>query len=70
MPSKSVAEFELMFNKCDNEVTELMLSSESKCNKFVDGTIKFSPVVGLWIDRLRTYHWIIWYKQGQVYDPM
>ncbi len=65
----SVADFQLMFNKWDKEVTEFMLSAESKCNKFMDGTIEFSPVVGLWINCLRTYHWILWYKQGQVPDP-
>jgi hypothetical protein len=36
------------FNLWDKEVTQLMLGLEKRCNKFRDGNIDFSPVVGLW----------------------
>ena len=65
----SAAEFQLLFNKWDKEVTQLMLLSESKCNKFKDGTIEFSPVVGLWLNRLRMYRYIQRFKAGMVTDP-
>jgi hypothetical protein len=35
----SAAEFQLMFNNWDKEVTQLMLGSEKRCNKFRDGNI-------------------------------
>jgi hypothetical protein len=43
----SAADFQLLFNKWDKEVTHLMLGSEKQCNKFCDGSIEFSPVVGI-----------------------
>jgi hypothetical protein len=30
-----------------------------RCNKFIDGNIEFSPVVGLWLHRLQAYRWIV-----------
>ena len=42
----------------DKEVTQLMLGSEKRCNKFKDRNIEFSPVVGLWIHRLQAYRWV------------
>ena len=62
----SASEFQLMFNNWDKEVTQLMLGSEKQCNKFRDGTIEFSPVVGIWIRRLQAYHWIEQYHTGKV----
>ena len=35
----SASEFQLMFNKWDKEVTQLMLRSEMRCNKFKDGVL-------------------------------
>ncbi len=37
-----------------------MLGSDEKRN------IEFSPVVGLWIRRLKAYRWISRYQNGQV----
>jgi len=62
----SAAEFQLMFNNWDKEVTQLMLGSEKRCNKFHDGNIEFSPVVGIWIHRLQAYRWIEQYHVGKV----
>jgi len=62
----SAAEFQLMFNNWDKEVTQLMLGSEKWCNKFRDGNIEFSPVVGIWIRRLQAYRWIEQYHAGKV----
>ena len=44
-----------MFNRWDQQITQFMLGSEQKCNKFKDGSIEFSPVIGLWLNRLQTY---------------
>jgi hypothetical protein len=41
--------FQLMFNVWDRGLTQLMLGSEKRCNKFSDGSIDFTPVTGLWI---------------------
>ncbi len=62
----TAAEFQLLFNLWDMEVTQLMLGLEKRCNKFRDGNIDFSPVVGLWIRHLQAYRWIDRYQNGQV----
>jgi hypothetical protein len=49
------AKFQLMFNNWDREVTCFMLGSEKQCNKYRKGSIKFSPVIGLWIRRIQLY---------------
>jgi hypothetical protein len=51
----SAADFQLMFNQWDREVIRLMLGSKKQCNKFRDGSIEFSPVIGLWIRRIKVY---------------
>ena len=62
----SGADFQLMYNQWDREVTRLMLGSEKRCNKFRDGSIEFSPVIGLWIRRIQVYRWIRRYLEGKV----
>ena len=62
----SAVEFQLMFNQWDGEVTRLMLGLEKCCNKFRDGSIEFSPVIGLWIRRIQVYRWIRQYHEGRV----
>jgi hypothetical protein len=47
--SLSAAEFQLLFNHWDRKVTEFMLGSEKRCNKYRDGSIKFSLVISLLI---------------------
>ncbi len=37
----TAAEFQLLINLWDKEVTQLMLGSENRCNKFRDGNIDF-----------------------------
>ena len=59
-------EFQPMFNAWGKEVTQLMLRSKKRCNKFRDGNIEFSPVIGLWIHRLQAYRWISRYQSNQV----
>ena len=55
-----------MFNNWDKEVIQLMLGSEKRCNKFRDGNIEFSPVVGIWICHLQAYRWIQQYHAGNL----
>ena len=62
----SAADFQLMFNQWDREVTRLMLGSKKRCNKFQDRSIEFSPVIGLWIRWIQVYHWICHYLEGKV----
>jgi hypothetical protein len=62
----SAADFQLMFNQWNKEVTQLMLGSEKRCNKFHDWNIEFSPVVGIWIHCLQAYRWIQQYHAGNV----
>jgi hypothetical protein len=54
----SAADFQLMYNQWEREVTWLMLGSERRCNKFRAGSIEFSPVIGLWIRWVQVYRWI------------
>ena len=53
-------------NQWDREVTRLMLGLEKRCNKFRDGSIELSPVIGLWIRRIQVYRWIRRYHKGRV----
>ena len=60
----SGADFQLMYNQWDREVTWLMLGSERQCYKFRDGSIEFSPGIGLWIRQIQVYRWIHQYLEG------
>ena len=65
----SASEFMLLFNKWDQELTELMRAAENKCNTFKHSHIPFSPEVGEWITRRwllgRTKRFLL----GKVPDP-
>jgi hypothetical protein len=51
----SVDDFQILFNWWDTEVMQLMLALEKRCNKFCDGSIKFSPVTSIWIRCLQAF---------------
>ena len=55
---------ETKFNRWDKEVTELMIGSESRCNQFYNGTIEFSPCVGVYVRIIRIYKWIQRFQEG------
>ena len=59
-------DFQLLFNKWDKEVMQLMLALEKCCNKFWDGSIDFSPVTGIWIHHLKAYRWVQWFHENKV----
>jgi hypothetical protein len=54
----SADDFQILFNKWDMEVTQLMLALGKWCNKFCDGSIELSLVTGIWIRRLQAYLWV------------
>ena len=56
--------FGKLFNKFDTEVVQLSLNAEKVCNQFYNGTIEFSPIVGMCIRMIRVYKWIQKYKSG------
>jgi hypothetical protein len=65
----SADDFQLMFNKLDKELTQLMLvvlGLEKQCNRFWNGSIKFSLVTGIWIQLLQAYHWIQHFHENKV----
>ncbi len=41
--------FQMLFNRWDTEVTQLMPALEKRCNKFCDRSIELSPITGIWI---------------------
>ncbi len=43
----SADDFQILFNRWDMEVTQLMLALEKRCNTFRDGSIEFSLVTGI-----------------------
>jgi hypothetical protein len=43
-----------------------MLDSEKWCNTYQNGSIEFSPVVGLWIRRMQLHRWICRFLNGKV----
>ena len=53
------ATFNLRFNQWDREMSELMHSDKEKSSKFKHDDIEFSPVVGIWLNRLRIYKYIM-----------
>lgn len=58
------AEFQLLYNKYDNELVQLMHAAENKCRKIQNRYIPYSPVVGIWTKRLHIFRWIQRYKKG------
>ncbi len=58
--------FQTLFNRWDMEVTQLMLASEKRCNKFCDGSIEFSPIAGIWIQRHQAYCWVQQFHENKV----
>ncbi len=58
--------FQLLFNKWDKEVTQLMLGLEKQCNKFWNRSIEFSPITSIWIWRLQAYRWIQQFHENKV----
>jgi hypothetical protein len=62
----SADDFQILFNRWDMEVTQLMLALEKRCNKFCDGSIEFSPVTGIWIRCLQAYHWVQQFHKNKV----
>jgi hypothetical protein len=51
----SEAEFLLLYNKWDNEMTQLMHAAEDKCRKIRNNYIPYSPIVGCYIKRLHIF---------------
>ncbi len=62
----SADDFQLMFNKWDNKVMQLMLGSEKQYGKFGNESIKFSLVTGIWIQCLQACHWIRQFHEDEV----
>ncbi len=58
-------EFQQKFDSWDREVTQLKLESEKGSNQFFNGTIKFSPLVGNIVQKIRVYRWIEHFKAGK-----
>lgn len=65
----SPSTFQLLFNKWDEELTQLMLAAENKCNTYKSNHIPYSPEVGEWITRRWLLGRIRRYLQGKVPDP-
>jgi hypothetical protein len=63
----SVADYQLLFNKWDKEVTKLMLGSEKQYKNFYDGSVEISPVVGIQIGHLQAYQWVQCYESKMAY---
>ncbi len=62
----SASDFQLLFNKWDMEVTQLMLALENWCNKFQDESIEFSLVTSIWICCLQAYRWVQPFHENKV----
>jgi hypothetical protein len=62
----SAGDFQLLFNKWDIEVMELMLALGKRCNKFQGGSIEFSPVTGIWKRCLQACHWVQQFHENKM----
>ena len=58
------AQFQLQFDKWDEEYGELMQCAEKRCRKVKTSDIAWSPVIGTYIRHLNIFRWIVRYKQG------
>lgn len=65
----SAAEFQVKMNRWDNGLTDYMRSAESKCHKFKQNHIEWSPEVGVWIRRKHIMERIIKFLKGRIPDP-
>ena len=68
-PSVTVAEYQLMHNKWDNELGDFMASAEAQCNRLKSCSIEYSPHVGHWIKRRAILKWLLRWHDGKVPDP-
>jgi len=64
----TVAEFQLCFNRWDEEFTELMKGVENQCRKFKQNHIEFSPEVNVWLTWRWTLGMVKRFLHGQVPD--
>jgi hypothetical protein len=64
----SVADYQLMHNKWDNELGDFMASAEDQCTKFKSCQIEYSPTVGVWLKRRSILKWILRWHDGKVPD--
>ena len=55
----TVAQYQLMHNKWDNELGNFMASAESQCNKMKSCSIEYSPTVGIVIKQRAILKWIL-----------
>jgi hypothetical protein len=62
----SADDFQVLINRWDMEVTQLMLTLEKQCNKFCDGSIEFGLVTGIWIHCLQAYRWVQQFYENKV----
>ena len=64
----SVAQYQLLHNKWDNEWGDFMSSAEDQCSKFKNCSIEYSPTVGLWIKHRSILKWLLRWHDGKVPD--
>jgi hypothetical protein len=62
----SAGNFQLLFNKWEKEVMQLMLALEKVVISFGMESIEFSPVTGIWIRCLQAYHWVQQFHENKV----
>eukprot|EP00984_Skeletonema_dohrnii_P010846 scaffold4257_cov80-Skeletonema_dohrnii-CCMP3373.AAC.1 len=67
-PRMPAPQFQLMFNRWDNELRDYILAAEKRCRKFRMNHLPWSPVVGMWMRRLKLYKWLEAYCRGKVPD--
>ena len=63
------ADFLLLLNKWDDELTEHMTCSEEKCHSYKQDHIEWSPTVGVWLTRRWLLRRFLRFTQGKIKDP-
>ena len=64
-----VADFQVMMNRWDNELTDYMKASENRCHKFKMGHINYSPEVNYWLKRRWLLGRVVRFLKGKTPDP-
>jgi len=67
-PYLSAADYQLLHNKLDRELGDMMTCAERACMKHKGGTLDFSPTVGQWIKKRAVLKWILRWQDGKVPD--
>ena len=67
-PLLTASEYQILHNKVDKELGDMMTCAERACTMYKGGSLEFSPTVGQWIKKRSVLKWILRWQDGKVPD--